>query len=251
MKLILLLLLITLNSMADGVFFIDKQTGKVFLENVISNTLSINTPISGYTYSVNKQNYAVKTETNSDVSIFFSNDVYIKVKESTHFTFDSFDQSVSNLNDLPSKAQYVSYMSSVSLVDGELDVVSNQKELTESFAIINTSLASILLNKGKFVITSDYKTTIIVVLEGTATVLDNSSKKKEIVKAKNTVVIVPAPKFQMKGIETIRRGNIFSIKETSPSDVDSYLSSINQLDDATKHNRFIIINKSVKGVRID
>ena len=113
-------------------------------------------------------------------------------------------------------------------------------------------LASVMLNKGKFIITADSKTTIIVVLEGSATVLDNSSKKKQTVKANNTVVIVPAPKFQGRGVDTmIKRGNIFTTKETTPADTESYLQGLTSTEESLKHFRFLSIDKNIRGARVD
>jgi hypothetical protein len=132
-----------------------------------------------------------------------------------------------------------------------LDVCSNQGGDTSSIATINTSLASIMLSKGKFVIQADDRTTVVIVLDGSAVILDNSSKRKENVKANQTVVIVPAPKFQGRGVDTMRRGNIFSIKETAKGDDESYLLGVNAMDEDAKHVRFCIIDKTVRGVRID
>jgi len=103
----------------------------------------------------------------------------------------------------------------------------------------------------KFVIQADDRTTVVIVLDGSAVILDNSSKRKENVKANQTVVIVPAPKFQGRGVDTMRRGNIFSIKETAKGDGESYLLGVNAVDEDAKHVRFCIIDKTVRGVRID
>mgnify|MGYP003345054880 CR=1 FL=1 len=245
-------MLVCCHVMADGVFFVDKLSGNVTLENVVNNNVVSAVPVTGQTYGINKQNYAVKTSTNSEVSVFLSNDVAIKAKDSTHITFDNLDQTISNIESLPSKAKYSSYNGSLSLIEGELEIVSQQQEINESFYSINTMLASIILNKGKFIITADSKTTIIVVLEGSATVLDNSSKKKQTVKANNTVVIVPAPKFQGRGVDTmIKRGNIFTTKETASTDADSYLQGLTATEESLKHFRFIVFEKLVRGTHID
>jgi uncharacterized lipoprotein YehR (DUF1307 family) len=251
MKNILISLLFTFAVYADGVFYIQKSSGDVVLENVKNNVLSTNAPIVGQTYTVNGNNYAFKTSTNSEVTVAFSNDVFINVKETAHLTFDNFDQKFDNLNDLPTKVKYSTYTKSVSLISGELDVCSNQGGDTSSTATINTSLASIMLSKGKFVIQADDRTTVVIVLDGSAVILDNSSKRKESVKANQTVVIVPAPKFQGRGVDTMRRGNIFSIKETAKGDGESYLLGVNAVDEDAKHVRFCIIDKTVRGVRID
>jgi uncharacterized lipoprotein YehR (DUF1307 family) len=251
MKNILISLLFTFAVYADGVFYIQKSSGDVVLENVKNNVLSTNAPIVGQTYTVNGNNYAFKTSTNSEVTVAFSNDVFINVKETAHLTFDNFDQKFDNLNDLPTKVKYSTYTKSVSLISGELDVCSNQGGDTSSIATINTSLASIMLSKGKFVIQADDRTTVVIVLDGSAVILDNSSKRKENVKANQTVVIVPAPKFQGRGVDTMRRGNIFSIKETAKGDGESYLLGVNAVDEDAKHVRFCIIDKTVRGVRID
>lgn len=251
MKNILISLLFTFAVYADGVFYIQKSSGDVVLENVKNNVLSTNAPIVGQTYTVNGNNYAFKTSTNSEVTVAFSNDVFINVKETAHLTFDNFDQKFDNLNDLPTKVKYSTYTKSVSLISGELDVCSNQGGDTSSIATINTSLASIMLSKGKFVIQADDRTTVVIVLDGSAVILDNSSKRKENVKANQTVVIVPAPKFQGRGVDTMRRGNIFSIKETVKGDGESYLLGVNAVDEDAKHVRFCIIDKTVRGVRID
>jgi hypothetical protein len=117
------------------------------LENVANNALSTNTPIVGKTYIVYGQNYAFKTSTNSETIVAFSNDVFIKIKESAHVTLDSFDQTVSNIDSLPSKLKYSTYSKSVSLIEGELDVYSNQDGDSTSIATINTKLASIILEE--------------------------------------------------------------------------------------------------------
>jgi hypothetical protein len=143
-------------------------------------------------------------------------------------------------------------MGSISLIRGELEVISTHKDSVDNMATINTTLISIILNKGKFIITADDRTAIIVVLDGSLTVLDNASKKKEVVTAKNTAVIVPAPKFSARNEDlSKKRGNIFNIKESTPNDIESYLSEINILDDSSKKFRFIIIDKTVHGVKID
>ena len=227
MRNIILTILLSLNAYANGVFYIQKSSGDVILENVANNALSTNTPIVGQTYIANGQNYAFKTSTNSETIVAFSNDVFIKIKESAHVTLDSFDQTVSNIDSLPSKIKYSTYSKSVSLIEGELDVYSNQEGDSTSIATINTKLASIILSKGKFVIQADDRTTVVIVLDGSAVILDNSSKRKESVKSNQTVVIVPAPKFQGRGVDTIRRGNIFSIKETANTDIESYLVGVN------------------------
>ena len=245
-------MLASFNVMADGVFFVDKLSGNVTLENVVSNNLVSAVPTVGQTYGINKQNYSIKTGTNSEASVFLSNDVTVKAKDSTHITFDNLDQNFSNLEGLPSKSQYTSYAGSLSLIEGELEIVSQQTELNESFYSINTMLASVLLNKGKFIITADSKTTVIVVLDGAAVVLDNSSKKKQTVKANNTVVIVPAPKFQGRGVDTmIKRGNIFTTKETTPADTESYLQGLTSTEESLKHFRFLSIDKNIRGARVD
>jgi hypothetical protein len=251
MKNIILALMVSFSAYADGVFYVQKSTGDVILENVINNVLSTNSPVIGKTYTVNTQNYAVKTSTNSDITVAFSNDIFIKIKESGHLTVDNFEQSFDNIDSLPVKSSYKTFSTSVSLIEGELDVYSNQGGDTSSMATINTTLAAILLSKGKFIIQADDRTTVIIILDGSAVILDNSSKRKETVKANQTVVIVPAPKFQGRGVDTMRRGNIFSIKETAKGDSESYLLGVNSMEDDSKHIRFCIIDKNVRGVRID
>jgi len=251
MKNIIFTLLFGFNVYANGVFYVQKTTGDVVLENVTNNVLSTNAPTIGQTFMVNGQNYAFKTSTNSDVTVAFSNDVFVKIKESTHITVDNFDQSFINTNSLPEKAKYETYSKSVSLIEGELDVYSNQEGNSESIDNINTKLASIILSKGKFVIQADDRTTVIIILDGSAVILDNSSKRKENVKAGQTVVIVPAPKFQGRGVETMRHGNIFSIKETVNGDAESYLLGVNSVVDASKNVRFCIIDKTIRGIKIN
>lgn len=251
MKNIIIGLIFTLNVCANGLVYVEKLNGEVTLENVVNNKLSTNSPVLGQTYTANGNNYAFKTSTNSEVLVSFSNDVSVKIKESSHITLDSFDQKFTNLDQLPTKAKYDTYTLGMSLIEGELEVYSNQTSSDESLATINTSLAAIVLSKGKFVIQADDKTTILIVLDGSAVILDNSSRKKELIKNNHTVVIVPAPRFQGRSADTLKRGNIFTIKETAKTDADSYLLGVNAIEDDFKHVRFIVIDKVVRGVRID
>ena len=138
------------------------------------------------------------------------------------------------------------------MIEGELEVVSQQKNGDEDLATINTRLVSVIVNKGKYIISADDRTTVIVVLDGSVLVLDNSSKKKETVKAEHTAVIVPAPKFQGRGVDTsFKRGNMFTIKDTSNPDAESYLLGVNSIEKSAIQFRFIVVDKSVRGVKIN
>ena len=91
MRNIIFTLLFTLTTYANGVLYIQKSTGDVVLENVVNNVLSTNSPVIGQTYTVNGQNYAFKTATNSEVTVAFSDDVFVKVKELAHPISSRFD----------------------------------------------------------------------------------------------------------------------------------------------------------------
>jgi len=49
----------------------------------------------------------------------------------------------------------------------------------------------------------------------------------------------------------MRRGNIFSIKETVNGDSESYLLGVNAVVEDSKNVRFCIIDKNVRGVKIN
>jgi type III secretion system FlhB-like substrate exporter len=248
MKRILFFILMSVlpfKTVADGKFYISTFTNNVILENINGNSIITNSPISKQTYDC-KNNYTFLTSTNSDVTLTLSSDIIIKINENSRFSIDTFDQKILNIESLPDVIQYTTENINTSL-NGTIYLYNENT----SPILIATEMGTVAPKKGKFFIRSEEKSLMVIVLEGEAVVFDGASKREQIIKEKNMVVVVPSPKFQGRAAEQmIKKANIFTIKSLEDADLKDILNDINTMTVIEDNIKFIVINKEIFGVKI-
>jgi hypothetical protein len=176
----------------------------------------------------------VTSETTNNIKMNFPDNVGIDIQE---------------INELPDVATYVTTNLNLSLFgSAQFNVKSQFTE--ENPMIVSTSMASIVIKSGKFIIRSEENSLLLIVLEGEATVLDSLSKHKQTVKDKNMLVVVPAPKLQGRAAEHIKKQNMFSLKSLDDVDNKELTTELTALSDVQSNIKFIVINKDVVGVKI-
>lgn len=238
----------TFSAFAGGKFYIASSTTST-IENVKNDKLVSEPLITKQTYDCENNTYTIINTTNDSI-IAFSTDVLVKLNDNSRLNIDSFEQSVSNINDLPDIAKYTTTNLNLSLF-GSAQLNIKSKFTDESPFIVSTPMANILLNAGKFIIRSEEKSLLLIVIEGEATVLDSISKHKQILKEKNMLVVVPAPKFQGRAGENIKKQNMFSVKPLDDVDNKELIADFTSLNDIQSHIKFIVVKKDVIGVKID
>lgn len=244
----ILSIFLTVNLIAGGKFFVATTSNNITLEK-IENNKPVNTICKLHETYDCKYNYSVTTPNNNDCIFAFSNDLLIKIGENSRLGIDNFEQSFSNLNELPEIANGSS-VNCMLTAYGSFYIV-NKNAATETASImIGTDMGTIILSSGKFVIRSEEKSLLLIVLNGTATVTDSLSKREQIVKEKNMLVVVPAPKMQGKAGEHMKKQNMFSVKPIDESDSKDLIVELNTLLDIQSNIKFIVVNKDVIGVKI-
>ena len=248
-KLLLFLLsfFISLSAFAGGKFYVASNTSST-IENVKNDKLISVPLITKQTYDCQNNIYSI-VNTNSESILAFSTDVVVKLNENSRLNVDSFDQSVININELPEIAKYSTTNLNLSLFGSAQFNVKHQFD-EENNMIVSTAMANVVIKSGKFIIRSEEKSLLLIVLEGEATVLDAISKHKQIVKEKNMLVVVPAPKFQGRATEHTKKQNMFSIKPLDDTDNKELSTEFTTLNDLQSNIKFIVINKDVVGVKI-
>jgi hypothetical protein len=240
----IIFLIITFNCIADGAFYLNK-TNNFVIEDVQNNHLNTISSELGKTYYVNTNNLSFTTSTNGDAVIIFSNDVVFKLNENTLLQIDSFDQNIQNLNSTPETIKYVNNTLNCSFATGELELVVNGN------VSVHTSVASIAPKNGKYFIKTDEKTTTIVVGDGEVKVSDVLSKKEQIIKTGEMLVVTTAPKLVGRAAESFRRQNIFTVRKIEDDESKAFVSTLNATQQQNSNIRFVIFDKKIVGVKID
>lgn len=247
--LILFLLIIWLSvaTLAGGKFYVASNT-KSTLDTIKNDKLTTSALVVKQTYDCQNVLYTI-SNTNNESILAFSTDVIVKLNDNSKLSIDSFDQSFNNINELPDIATYTTTNLNLTLFgSAQFNVKSQFTE--ENPMIVSTSMASIVIKSGKFIIRSEDKSLLLIVLEGEATVLDSISKHKQVVNDKNMLVVVPAPKLQGRAAEHIKKQNMFSLKPLDDTDNKELTTELITLNDIQSNIKFIVVNKDVVGVKI-
>lgn len=237
----------TFTGLAGGKFYVVSSTAST-IENVKNDKLLSEPLIVKQTYDCQNNIYTIINNTNDSI-IAFSADIIVKLNDNSRLNIDSFEQSFSNINDLPDIAEYATTNLNLSLFgSAQFNVKSKFNE--EYPFIISTSMANILIKTGKFIIRSEEKSLLLIVIDGEATVLDTISKHKQIVTQKNMLVVVPTPKFQGRAGENIKKQNMFSVKPLDDVENKELTTDFTSLNDTQSQIKFIVVKKDVIGVKI-
>jgi hypothetical protein len=245
--LFLFIIWMTFATLAGGKFYVVSSTTST-LDNIKNDKLTTTSLVVKQTYDCQNNIYTI-VNTNNESTLAFSADVIVKLNDNSKLNIDSFEQLFNNINELPDIASYTTTNLNLSLFgSAQFNVKSQFTE--ENPMIVSTSMASIVIKSGKFIIRSEEKSLLLIVLEGEAIVLDSISKHKQVVKDKNMLVVVPAPKLQGRAAEHIKKQNMFSLKPLDDVDNKELTTEFTTLNDAQSNIKFIVVNKDVVGVKI-
>lgn len=245
--LFLLTIWLSVAALADGKFYVVSSTTST-LDNITNDKLTTSALIIKQTYDCKNAIYTISNITNESI-VAFSTDVIVKLSDNSKLSIDSFDQSFNNINDLPDILNYTTANLNLTLFgSAQFNVKSQFTE--ENPMTISTSMASIVIKSGKFIIRSEEKSLLLIVLEGEAIAFDSISKHTQIVKEKNMLVVVPAPKLQGRAAEHMKKQNMFSLKPLDDADNKELSTELTTLNDIQSNIKFIVVNKDVVGVKI-
>ena len=115
---------------------------------------------------------------------------------------------------------------------------------------LNTSMSIIAFDRAKLFVKAGDKFTHVYVLDGTATVLDNKSKKKKVLKAGDYLVITPQATLSPRESAVTSIGNSFSVKEVEDVERDAHTAEIKTLQSKLDNVLFVNYGTNIFGVKL-
>lgn len=222
------------------------SSGGIFIHSTMSNqnynlidvgSIKTNKLESGETYRLNTGVMEISTGTNI-VSLGMSDGVEVTIHPSSTFSIDAFNQSILNADAKPSilKASYS--ISSLSLMNGEIDVICPKMD-DNSQVILQTPLVNIILSNGKLNIKSTQKYVMINVIKGSVKVMDSRNKVSVIDNGK-LGLIIPYPG---------RDGEIMVTDRVIVNDDLTKMSKeLNKLDVLKTNVLFVVLDHKIVGI---
>lgn len=246
---ILFLILMSLAVNANEFGFMHVKNNPI-LQNALNNQLIKNKIIIGKTYTVDLNNYDISTSTNDNVSFKLACDTSIKMLENTSITIDKYEQGTV-FSQYPSQTQYDKLNCNISLINGELYIINNANSNDTNTFYINTALGFIMLNKGKFVIKTDGTTrSTFVIVEGTATSMDNSTKKLYKLKEKDIIIFSPKPYFSGRASDLVKKQNVASLSLLDNEDLNFLVTEFNAFEKEQGQYIFVTTDNANKLVKL-
>lgn len=217
---------------------------KVELNEVINNKLNVLPTTVGKTFTLTN-GLSVNTSTNANTTYVLPHRmaVYQKDNGAAYFSFSQTEYT----NDfvLPSVVKVTDHLFNFSY-QGELYCVSESSKQST----IGTSMSIIAFDRAKLFVKAGDKFTHVYVLDGTATVLDNKSKKKKVLKVGDYLVITPQATLSPRESAVTSIGNSFSVKEVEDVERDAHTAEIKTLQSKLDNVLFVNYGTNIFGVKL-
>ena len=224
-------------------------TGGIFVQNAPTNlsytllsktTNLVEQLVVGKTYRLDADVMEVKTKTAEEVILAFSTGLQLRISPNSTLSIDSFNQLVTNDEAQPSKLQAEYSVASLSLMDGEIEIICPKLD-TNSQCILQTPLVNVNLAEGRLSIKANPKYVILNAIEGGVVVMDSKNKKTVIDKG-NLGLIIPYPG---------KDGQIMvTQKAISPEELEKLTTALSDMANTQKDVLFVVMDKKVVGVQL-
>lgn len=251
-KLLKLMLCITLfvfsyNIYANNVMLYS-YNGVPQLTEVIDNKLVELPLVEGKTYTLTN-GLSIDTTTNCLYAIYtFPTKIAIAQMQDTQTYFSEFDIEYKNDPNIPELVN-INKSDFIFSFNGSIYI----KSLTSQTNIINTKLANIKFTEATLFVRSENKYTHVYVINGTATVIDSKSFKKQK-ELKQGDYLVVTPKINLtngKGMTVNQStGNSFSMRELEDDENSSFNEFDKILKDCLDKSLFINMDSNIFGVKV-
>lgn len=243
MKKILLLLLMSVNLVANDLYLYDANE-QIEITEVINNKLSVlNAQINNTFTLTNSLN--INTQTNSTVTYVFPYRIAIHQRESTSTYFNQTSTEYVNDFKLPEVVKVKDAMFNFT-VNGELYCVSESTNLNT----LLTTLCSITFSQSTFFVKSNEKFTHVYVMSGNVTVLDNKSKKKKELKSGDYLVVTPQIVMSAREASVTKLGNSFSVKEVEDEEKEVHSKELSTLKSKLDNTLFVNYGQNIFGIKL-
>jgi hypothetical protein len=231
---------LTAEEFTTGGVFVYSAPPNVSYNSIGRSTILTEKVVVGKTYRVESDVLEFITKESESILFGLSNDILVRVLPQSTFSIDAFNQLVENYDSQPSKLQPQYSIASLTLLDGNIDIITPKFD-QYSNCILQTPLANIILKEGKFSIRSNPKFIIVNVLEGQVVVIDAKNKSSTVEKGRMGLII-PFPG---------RDGEVMvTEKAISPEEIKKLTDSVNEIESIKSDVLFIVADKKVVGVRL-
>jgi len=245
----LLLLTVSVFSQDTVSYYPLKQVGTI--NNLIfqdDGKIITNNIILGNTYKHENCQIDFETTTNSTFKFQFSDRTLVSLNENSQLKLHTFSSTIKNNTTVPSILVCDNQNYVFSLMSGVLDVVNTS---TNGIFMLQTPRVSMTLKVGKFRIVVQDKTTVIAVLEGSATIHKVIESKELKIAEGNFAHVSTYYSLSLKGMDTMNNGRPTAvIKPIQPDDVKTITQSCNDLVSLSNETMFVLIDKKVIGIKI-
>ena len=236
-------LVLSVNVYTNDLYLYD-AVGKVELNEVINNKLNVLPTAVGKTFTLTN-GLSVNTSTNANTTYVLPHRIAVYQKDSGAAYFSAGQIEYTNDFVLPAVVNVKDHVFNFSY-QGELYCVSESSKQST----IGTSMNMIVFDRTKLFVKAGDKFTHVYVLEGTATVLDNKSKKKKVLKAGDYLVITPQATLSPREATVTSLGNSFSIKEVEDVERDAHAAEIKTLQSKLDNVLFVNYGTNIFGVKL-
>ena len=221
------------------------------VENVVfydDGKIHTNKLVISKTYQYEKCQLDFNTPTNSNIKLALADDVTIYLDENSQLKLHTFSVNLQNEGELPSLSKFSNKSYVFSLMGGAVDIINQS---TNGSFILQTPRVTVSLKQGKYRIMVKDKTTIIVVLEGSAIANKVIESKEYIIEHGNFAHVSTYYSLSLKGMETLNNGKpTATTKPISPTDLEKMKVSFQELMDSRNTMLFSTINKEVVGIKL-
>ena len=236
-------LVLSVNVYTNDLYLYD-AVEKVELNEVINNKLNVLPTAVGKTFTLTN-GLSVNTSTNANTTYVLPHRLAVYQKDSGAAYFSAGQIEYTNDFVLPAVVNVKDHVFNFSY-QGELYCVSESSKQST----IGTSMNMIVFDRTKLFVKAGDKFTHVYVLEGTATVLDNKSKKKKVLKAGDYLVITPQATLSPREATVTSLGNSFSIKEVEDVERDAHAAEIKTLQSKLDNVLFVNYGTNIFGVKL-
>lgn len=217
---------------------------KIEQKMLTTNTLSVLK-----TYDIGLNTFEVNTKSNESVSLLFPNKSAVKINPNSNFRVDMMDLSVKETNEFPTKVIVCGGNLNMSMTEGE-GLFSTIKIQPTDQITLQTSLSNFGLETGKYYITSSLESVVVYILEGTLSVFDNVTNKKESIKDGFAILIKP-PTLSTKQSEVFSDTTTTIVKKMKPEQFKSMLDELNIITTMSSDIIFIYMDSKVVAVKVN
>jgi hypothetical protein len=223
-----------------GATYVNNSSDNIKLNLVGRTTTETVSLVVGKTYSSNTDMLELITRENQLVDLNFSSGLKARIQPDSEFRVDLFNQVVLNADSQPESLVFSDYMLNLALMNGELYVVAPSYSSKSTMCIVQTPLANLELNGGKYLIKANQKYVVVYIIDGELGVLNPKNNKKDILKNGQMAFIVPFP----------GDGVMVTSKDIDGDRISQYSSVLKEIESAMDSVIFAIIDKRIVGIKV-